>query len=141
DHSFVGIYDVAAKTVRWLDPTVDGDGDPVWSPDGARVAFLRIPTSSKVTLFFSNLSAEPWSIVVADAATGAAKTVWRAEPGPGRAFGDGVVAATQLFWAAGDRLVFPWERDGWLHLYSIPAAGGKATLLTPGDFEVETVNL
>jgi dipeptidyl aminopeptidase/acylaminoacyl peptidase len=142
DHSFVGVYDVAAQSVRWLDPTVDGDGDPVWSPDGTRVAFVRMPTSSKVTLFFSTLTAgQPWSIVVADAATGAAKTIWRGEPGPGSAFGDGIVAANQLLWAAADRLVFPWERDGWMHLYSIPAMGGTATLLTPGEFEVETVNL
>jgi dipeptidyl aminopeptidase/acylaminoacyl peptidase len=142
DHSFVGVYDVAAKSVRWLDPTVDGDGDPVWSPDGTRVAFVRTPTSSKATLFFSTLTAgQPWSIVVADAATGAAKTIWRAEPGPGSAFGEGIVAANQLLWAAGDRLVFPWERDGWMHLYSIPSSGGTATLLTPGEFEVETVNL
>ncbi len=142
DHSFVGIYDVGARTVRWLAPSVDQDGEPAWSPDGSRVAFLRIPTSSKVTLFYSTLSAaEPWSILVADAATGVAKTVWRAEPGPGSAFGEGIVAANQLLWAAGDRIVFPWEHDGWNHLYSIPAAGGRPALLTPGDFEVETVNL
>ena len=28
-----------------------------------------------------------------------------------------------------------------MHLYSVPAAGGAATLLTPGKFEVEFVNL
>src|SRR5207247_3207152 len=44
-----------------------------------------------------------------------------------------------LFWMAGDRIVFPWEKDGWTHLYAVPAAGGRAALLTPGDFEVEYV--
>ena len=38
----------------------------------------------------------------------------------------------QLHWTVGDRIVFPWERDGWLHLYAVPASGGTATLLTPG---------
>ncbi len=145
DHSFIGVYDVAAKTLRWIASSVDGDGEPVWSPDGKRLAFQRIPASSKITLFHPNPSAaQSWSIVVADAATGEAKTVWRAEPGPGSAFHE-MVAANQLLWAAEDRLVFPWERDGWLHLYSVPASGNhpgnKATLLTPGDFEVEFVNL
>ncbi|HEY0510260.1 MAG TPA: prolyl oligopeptidase family serine peptidase [Thermoanaerobaculia bacterium] len=140
DHGFVGLYDVAGRSVRWIDPTVDQDGEPVWSPDGSRLAFLRTPTSSKMTLFHPNPSAEPWSIVVADAATGQAKTVWRAEPGPGSAFAE-MVAANQLLWTAGDRIVFPWERDGWLHLYSVPATGGAATLLTPGELEIEVVNL
>lgn len=139
-HSFIGLYDVAAKTLRWIDPSVDGDSDPVWSPDGSRLAFLRTPAAKGVTLFHPNPSAQPWSILVADAATGQAKAVWRAEPGPGSAFHE-MVAANQLLWGAEDRLIFPWERDGWLHLYSVPAAGGKATLLTPGEFEVEFVNL
>ena len=140
DHSFIGLYDVTAKTLRWISPSVDGDDNPVWSPDGSRLAFLRTPASTKVTLFHPNPSAQPWSIVVADAATGQTKTVWRAEPGPGSAFYE-MVAANQLLWGAEDRLIFPWERDGWLHLYSVPAAGGAATLLTPGKFEIEFVNL
>ncbi len=45
------------------------------------------------------------------------------------------------FWTADNYLVFPWEADGWSHLYSVPASGGKALLLTPGDFEVEDVSL
>ncbi len=140
DHGFIGVYDVAAKSLRWMAPSVDGDGDPAWSPDGKWLAFQRTPASSKVTLFHPNPSAQPWSILVADVATGEAKTVWKAEPGRGSVFHE-MVAANQVLWAAGDRLVFPWERDGWLHLYSVPASGGKATLLTPGDFEIEHVNL
>jgi dipeptidyl aminopeptidase/acylaminoacyl peptidase len=50
-----------------------------------------------------------------------------------------VVAEDQLVWTAGNRIVFPWERDGWTHLYSVAAEGGAATLLTPGEFEVEHV--
>jgi len=50
-------------------------------------------------------------------------------------------AQHQIFWADGNRLVFPWERDGWLHLYSVPADGGRAQLLTPGEFEIEHVSL
>ena len=53
----------------------------------------------------------------------------------------GVTARNQLLWADGGRIIFPWEADGWTHLYAIPAAGGKATLLTPGAFEVEDVAL
>ncbi|HEY7215364.1 MAG TPA: DPP IV N-terminal domain-containing protein, partial [Thermoanaerobaculia bacterium] len=140
DHSFIGVYDVAAKTLRWIAPSVDSDSDPAWSPDGSRLAFLRVPASSKTPIFRPNTSAQPWSILVADVASGEAKTVWRAEPGTGSVF-QGMVAANEILWAAEDRLVFPWEREGWIHLYSVPAAGGKATLLTPGEFEVEFVNL
>src|SRR6185295_13992109 len=140
DHSFVGVYDVAAKALRWIEPSVDSDSDPAWSPDGSRLAFLRVPASSKVPIFRPYTSAQPWSILVADVASGEAKTVWRAEPGTGSVF-QGMVAANEILWAAEDRLVFPWEREGWIHLYSVPAAGGKAMLLTPGEFEVEFVNL
>lgn len=141
DHSFIGVYDMAAKALRWISPSVDEDSEPAWSPDGSRLAFLRVPASTKVTIFQSNrAAAQPWSILVADPTTGQAKTVWRAREGRGSAFFE-MVAANQILWGADDRLVFPWEGDGWLHLYSVPAKGGEATLLTPGDFEVENVVL
>jgi dipeptidyl aminopeptidase/acylaminoacyl peptidase len=140
DHNFIGVYDVATKALRWIAPSVDEDSDPVWSQDGRRLAFLRAPASTRITLFHSNREAQPWSILVADVATGQAKTVWQAREGRGSAFHE-MVAENQLLWGAGDRIVFPWEGDGWLHLYSVPAQGGEATLLTPGDFEIENVIL
>jgi dipeptidyl aminopeptidase/acylaminoacyl peptidase len=52
-----------------------------------------------------------------------------------------MVATDQLYWAAGDRLGFAWEKTGWNHLYSISAEGGPAIELTPGAFEIEDVSL
>ena len=43
NHSFVAIYDVATRTVRYVAPSVDCDGGPTWSPDGKRLAFSRRP--------------------------------------------------------------------------------------------------
>jgi len=138
NHGFVGVYDTAAKTVRYLDPSVDQDRFPVWSADGRQVAFVRIPSVNEHRYFASMRSGPPWSIRVADADGGVpGKEVWKAVEGDGSVF-RGLGSAQQLCWA-GDRLVFPWERDGWTHLYSVPVAGGDATLLTPGSFEVEHV--
>ena len=140
DHSLAGVYDFGAKTVRYLDPGVDHDGSPVWSSDGTEIAFIRIPTAGLQLLFGPHREGQPWSIRVADVATGKGHEVWKASPGPGSVF-HRIVAKRELFWGAGGRLVFPWERDGWLHLYSVSTRGGKATLLTPGDFEVEDVSI
>lgn len=43
DHSFIGIYDMQARAITWLEPGVDRDTNPVWSPDGASIAFVRRP--------------------------------------------------------------------------------------------------
>ena len=139
-HSFIGVYDLAAKSLRYLDPSIDLDGNPSWSPDGTRLVFTRIPTTGEIFMFAPRREGIPWSIRVVDVASGKAKELWKAEPGPGSVF-QGVNTPEQLIWAAGDRIVFPWERDGWIHLYSLPVNGGKATLLTPGDFEVEHVTI
>ena len=136
DHAYVGVYDVASKAIRWMDPGVDHDGEPAFSPDGRSVAFLRIP-ATKPALFAPEREGEPWSIRVADVATGKGREVFRAEKGVGSVF-RAAVADNQVLWA-GERLVFPWEKTGWLHLYSVPAAGGTPIALTRGSFEVEYV--
>jgi dipeptidyl aminopeptidase/acylaminoacyl peptidase len=138
NHGFIGVYDAAAKTVHYLDASVDHDDFPVWSPDSRRVAFVRMPTVDDRRYFVAMRSGPPWSIRVADSSGEiAGKEVWKASEGDGSVF-RGLGSERNLFWA-GDRLVFPWERDGWTHLYSVPVAGGDAMLLTPGAFEVEHV--
>jgi len=138
DHSFVGVYDVAAKSVLWLAPSVDHDADPEWSPDGARIAFVRVPTGGP-GFFLQGRTGAPWSIWVADVATGAGTKLWQADQGTGSLF-QSLVAEHQLFWGAGDRIVFPWEKTGWLHLYSISVRGGAPLELTPGEFEIFTAS-
>ncbi len=43
DHSYIGIYDVAKRSVKYMAPDVDFDTSPTWSHDGKRIAFLRRP--------------------------------------------------------------------------------------------------
>jgi len=139
DHGFVGVYDLGRKSLTWLSPSVDRDVGPVWSPDGSRIAFIRIPPGAPGP-FSSTRTAEPWSIWIADAATGKGHELWRANAGAGSRFYS-LEGNSAFAWGADDRIVFPWEGTGWVHLYSIPAAGGTPTLLTAGNFEVFSADL
>jgi len=140
DHSFVGVFDVRTRTLRYMDPSVDRDAYPVWSPHGDSVAFVRQPAFTRQPVHTVLRAGRPWSIRVADARTGKGREVWRAASGAGsffRAMDD----RDQLAWTAGGRLVFPWESGGWLRLYGVGAAGGDPVLLTPGDREVQAAAL
>ncbi|HEY4086487.1 MAG TPA: prolyl oligopeptidase family serine peptidase [Bryobacteraceae bacterium] len=139
NHSLVQVYDFATKSVSYMDPSVDHDQEPAWSPDGKQIAFVRVFQVADAVRGIQQSSSEPWAIYVASVADGTAKQLWKADPGPGSAF-SAVTAENQLFWSPQGRIVFPWERDGWKHLYSIAATGGAVTALTPGDFEVKDVS-
>jgi dipeptidyl aminopeptidase/acylaminoacyl peptidase len=136
DHGFVGVYSVAEKALRYLDPSTEIDDDPVWSPDSRSVAFVRMAPDTSGVDFKPRREAQPWALVVADPATGQGREIWHAHKGPGSVFHE-TEAEHQLFWTADGRIVFPWEGTGWVHLYSIAASGGEAAELTPGAFEVD----
>ncbi len=139
DHSLIGVYDLTRKSITWLAPSVDRDTRPIWSPDGSKVAFIRIPPGAPGP-FSSTRTAEPWSIWVADPSTGKGHEVWHASAGAGSRFYP-LEGGYAFAWAADDRIIFPWEKTGWVHLYSVASSGGAPTLLTPGDFEIFAAEL
>ena len=141
DHSFAVIADVAGDTIasyHYVAPSVDRDLFPQWSPDGAYVAFLRVRGFEDKRPLIP-VRQQPWSLWIGDAKTYKATSIWQSGDRPRDSLPH--FAAQSLRFAAGDRVVFNSEQDGWSHLYSIAAAGGTPVLLTPGEFDVEDVSL
>jgi dipeptidyl aminopeptidase/acylaminoacyl peptidase len=138
DHSFIAIYEPASAKIRFLEPSVDRDIEPRWSPDGKRIAYFRLFNVVDTTSADKERLG-PWSIRVVDVVSGAGKEIWKSGSGEMDSFSRLPMGENQLQWAAGDRIVFGSEKDGWAHLYSISSTGGAVTALTPGNYEVENV--
>lgn len=142
DHSFIAVYDVAQKSVKFLSPSVDSDSSPQWSLDGKRIAFIRqsaVPRETPEGYFIEPDRPHPWAIWLADVASASAKEVWHSGKNLDDSFpymaqdtGGGVIR-----YAANDTIVMASEADGWQHLYALSANGGAPKLLTPGKCEVE----
>ena len=139
DHSFIGAFDLKTKALTYIDPGTGLDHDVAWSPDSKRIAFIReSPVVSELDLRWMRSVPVPWSIRIADVGSGEGKQVWQADAGTGSLFHE-MVAKNQLLWMNDNRIVFPWEKTGWLHLYALAAGAKQAQLLTPGDFEIDNV--
>ena len=139
DHAFIGVYANDSTAITWIAPAFARDRSPRWSPDGKRLAFVRLAVAGGAPDSLLPPRATPWQIWTADAATGAAQQLWKSpETLPGSV--PSTDGGTNLGWA-GDRIVFLSYQDGWPHLYSIPASGGTALLLTPGRYMAEHISL
>jgi dipeptidyl aminopeptidase/acylaminoacyl peptidase len=140
DHSFIGVFTSDKEPIRYMAPSTSFDTSPRWSPDGTRIAYVRRPGRGGKPETILDLHPNPWSIWVADSATGQARQAWQS---PNTLLGSlpQTAGAANLNWGASGRLVFLADLDGWPHLYSVPAAGGTAMLLTPGRFMDEYITV
>jgi dipeptidyl aminopeptidase/acylaminoacyl peptidase len=77
-----------------------------------------------------------YSIYVADAATGSAKSIDEEKEEKFWSIPDwGIANAQPLPSPDGKWIAFLTDRDGWDHVYVMPASGGNAVQLTKGKFE------
>jgi dipeptidyl aminopeptidase/acylaminoacyl peptidase len=139
-YALIGIYGGPALPITYVQAASGVDGNPTWSPDGKRIAFTRRWTGLDGYGRFLAFEPQPWAIMVADAATGAARQAWASGTALRDSFPD-VTGGANLHWAAGERLVFLWATSNWQQLYTVLASGGAATRLTGDGFMVEHVAL
>jgi dipeptidyl aminopeptidase/acylaminoacyl peptidase len=140
DHSFVGLWDFDKKQLTYPEASLDFDSYPTWSPDGKKLAYLRIPTILNLLPFTSIKEANPWSIRILDMATMKTEEVWKADPGRGSVMVDDLPAISErLWWTTNGSLVFPWEKNNWMQLYAVNPQTKEVRHLTPGEGQVEWV--
>jgi len=139
DHSFIGVYEPGSKSITFFDASVNNDSDPVWSPDGKYIAYIR--REGQPGPYETMREGNPWSIRKVEISSGRSYEIWRSKQGTGSVLSDYTLMADNSLWWIGDKIIFPWERDGWQHIYSVSTNGGDAKLLTSGDGEVEYIGI
>jgi len=140
DHSFIALFTNDSTPLRYVSPSTSFDGSPQWSPDGAQIAFVRRPGNGGAPETMLELHPRPFAIWVANVSTLAAHRLWQS-PNTLRGSQPTTDGGVNLHWAAGNRIVFLDDVDGWPHLYSMPATGGEPLLLTPGRGMAEYITM
>ncbi|MGZ8997660.1 MAG: TolB family protein, partial [Allosphingosinicella sp.] len=112
EHSIVALFDLASSKLRYLDAGLGESIEPVFSPRGDQIAFIRFIAPPPQTA--PNVG-RYWSIRLVDADTGIGRALWSAPAGQGGRYAG--TRSRNLFWSRDGQILFPWEQTGWLHVY------------------------
>jgi len=157
-NSDIWIIPATGGEPRRLTSGPQADMNPRWSPDGKKIAFVSTRSGSPQMWMISPTGGEAWP--VASLSTGASGVIWSPD-GKYLAFASSVypdcpdddcnkkkAEALEKSKVKGriiDNLFFRyWNawRDGTRsHIFVIPAEGGKAVDVTPGDYDAPPVDL
>jgi len=135
DHSFIGYLNSAQDpAINWVAPSLFRDGEPVWSPDGTQIAFLRLPGLEQGEL--TNLTGGTSFAVMKYSLSGQqAVTLWQS-PADDGGFAQ-YYPSHPLLWPSGNVILFYSEHENWMKIYRINADGGVPAALIPGACEIE----
>jgi dipeptidyl aminopeptidase/acylaminoacyl peptidase len=131
-YDFIGKYTPGSDHIDWLVTGMERLAAPVLSPDGTRLAYVKLP-GREHTRTYDFTESEPMAVAVLDLASGESKTLWSSK---GKALGEPQDEDSVLRWSGDGQVVFGSEEDGWLRLYAISASGGEPKALTPTGCEV-----
>lgn len=129
----IGVVSAAGGVTRWV--RVEGDPRNTYAARMEWVPPAEGRIANEIVIQHLNRLQNTLSVMVADARTGAARTVF-VERDP-RAW---VEVFDHLTFVNGGREVL-WmsDRSGWDHLWLMPVAGGEPRPVTRGDFDVLSV--
>jgi dipeptidyl aminopeptidase/acylaminoacyl peptidase len=140
----IDLVDVAHGTRRTLIKQREGLSSPRWSPDGTRLAFFAKDPKTKQTQIFVLSMTGGGMRRVTDNAQGVDDYAWSPD-GQSFAFiaqdpplnAEAIKAHNKVFQITNGHFLLTRNVAPW-HLWVAPAAGGKATRLTHGDFSLGT---
>lgn len=140
NHSLLGIYRRGAEFIQWIDPRAARDLNPVWSPDGKKLVFVRKVALGGESDSLTARSPDPWTIRIADIEKGISREIW-ASPNTLEGSTPSVHGRYNMHWTSTNKIVFMSYQDGWPHMYAIDPDGKHFTQLTKGNFMLEHISL
>ncbi|MBC9910243.1 S9 family peptidase [Chitinophaga varians] len=132
----VGVVDIATADTRWMN--VPGDQQQHYIP---RMEW--VPGKKQLIIQQLNRKQNESKIMLCDATNGKVHTLYEEKDSAWidvKSRWDDDNIAGWDFIRHGKDFIWVSEQDGWRHLYSISTESGKATLLTPGNYDVITIS-